>query len=110
MQADQQWVIPGVLSSRVHLKQANNLCQALLCQWSEPLGAMSQAFLGMEYPQGYLDLAWRWLLQNHPHDSIDGCSIDQVHRDMMYRFDQCRQIGRLAVEATSQIALSVAGN
>ncbi len=110
MVTDQQWVIPGVLSSRVNLKQANSACQALLCQWAEPLGAMAQAFTGMEYPQGYLNIAWRWLLQNHPHDSIDGCSIDQVHRDMQYRFDQARQIGeRLALEATTQMALAAAG-
>ena len=35
-----------------------------------------------------IDLAWKHLLENHPHDSICGCSIDQVHQDMIYRFDQ----------------------
>jgi len=30
--------------------------------------------------------AWKDLLQNHPHDSICGCSIDEVHRDMVPRF------------------------
>ena len=33
---------------------------------------------------------WRWLLQNHPHDSICGCSIDQVHAEMRTRFAWCR--------------------
>ena len=46
--------------------------------------------LGLPYPQGYLDVAWRWLIQNHPHDSICGCSIDAVHEDMFYRFHQTR--------------------
>jgi hypothetical protein len=41
---------------------------------------------GHEYPQGFLDVAWRWLLKNHPHDSICGCSIDAVHEDMKFRF------------------------
>jgi alpha-mannosidase/mannosylglycerate hydrolase len=41
---------------------------------------------------------------------MDGCSIDQVHRDMMYRFDQCRLIAdRLAKEATHQLAAAVVG-
>lgn len=108
---DRQYVIPGVLSSRVWLKQANSVCQTLLCHWAEPLSAFASAVLGTEYPQGYLNLAWRWLLKNHPHDSIDGCSIDQVHRDMVYRFDQSRMIShRLADEATHQIASSVQGD
>ena len=38
---DQQWVIPGVLSSRVWIKQANADCQSLLCQWAEPFSALA---------------------------------------------------------------------
>jgi alpha-mannosidase/mannosylglycerate hydrolase len=106
-----QWVIPGVLSSRVRLKQANSHCQTLLCLWAEPFSAYAHAAIGAEYPQGFLNLAWKSLLQNHAHDSIDSCSIDQVHRDMAYRFDQCRLIAdRLATEATSRIAASVEGD
>ena len=105
---DQQWIIPGVLSSRVWMKQANNRCQSLLCSWAEPFSAFSHHLLGTEVPQGYLTVAWRWLLQNHPHDSIDGCSIDQVHRDMRYRFDQSQIISnRQAEESLRQIALCV---
>jgi alpha-mannosidase len=105
-----QWVIPGVLSSRVRLKQANSRCQTLLCHWAEPFGVFAGVATGAEYPRGFLDFAWRWLLQNHAHDSIDCCSQDQVHRDMAYRFDQARDVAeRLTVESTSRIASSVEG-
>ena len=108
---DQQWVIPGVLSSRVWIKQANAECETLLCQWAEPFSAWAHLALGAEPPQGFLDVAWKWLLQNHPHDSICGCSIDVVHEDMKYRFSQSRQISdRLTREATRQIAASVEGD
>jgi len=108
---DQQWVIPGVLSSRVWIKQANAECQTLLCQWAEPFSAWAHLALGIEAPQGFLDVAWKWLLQNHPHDSICGCSIDVVHEDMKFRFSQARQIAdRLTRAATQQIAASVAGD
>ncbi len=111
MTVDQQWVIPGVLSSRVNLKQANRRCEALLCQWAEPFSAFASAVTGLEYPQGFLSVAWRYLLTNHAHDSIDGCSIDQVHKDMMHRFDQCRLIAdHLAREATHRLAAGVAGD
>lgn len=104
----QQWVIPGVLSSRVRLKQANSQCQTLLCAWAEPFSAVASAALGADFAPGFLDAAWRHLLQNHAHDSIDGCSLDQVHRDMAFRFDQCRMIAdKLTVDATSRLAASV---
>lgn len=110
-QDDQQWVIPGVLSSRVWIKQANAECQTLLCQWAEPFTTWAHLALGVAAPQGFLDVAWKWLLQNHPHDSICGCSIDVVHEDMKFRFSQTRQIAdRLTREATQQIAASVAGD
>ncbi len=42
--ADAQWLIPGVGSSRVRIKQANAACQSLLCQWAEPVNAFASAF------------------------------------------------------------------
>jgi hypothetical protein len=108
---DAQWLIPGVTSSRVKIKQANADCQNLLCQWAEPLSAFASAALDFPYPQGYLDVAWRWLLMNHPHDSICGCSIDIVHEDMFYRFHQTEQIAnRLKAEAARRLAASVEGS
>lgn len=86
------WVLNGVLSSRIHLKQRNAACQTLLERWAEPVAALAAIHAGEPYPRGFLRAAWRHLLQNHPHDSICGCSIDQVHQDMLYRFDQARLI------------------
>ncbi len=108
LDTDQQWVIPGVLSSRVPLKQANQRCQTLLTQWAEPFDAFSCCLTGQKTPPGFFHTAWKWLLQNHPHDSIDGCSIDQVHQDMVYRFDQCLQIAeQLTADSTHHISASI---
>lgn len=97
-------VIPGVLSSRVYLKQHNAACENALLHWAEPAAALA-TLLGEDHPTEYLRLAWRYLLRNHAHDSICGCSIDQVHQDMMYRFDQCRLIAervrRLSLRAVT---------
>ena len=84
---DEQWLIPGVYSSRIHLKQQNAACEDELLLWAEPFSAFASA-IGEEYPEGYLRTAWKHLLENHPHDSICGCSPDEVHDDMMYRFHQ----------------------
>lgn len=110
MISDQQWLIPGVLSSRVNLKHANAYCQNVLCHWAEPFGFMAHAFAQGDDPTDFLAVAWRWLLQNQPHDSVGGCCIDEVHQDMLFRFAQCRQIGdRLTSEALRQLAGSIDG-
>ncbi|REE82640.1 alpha-mannosidase/mannosylglycerate hydrolase [Paenibacillus taihuensis] len=87
------WVLVNVLSSRIHLKQHNQNCERLLEKWAEPW-AVFASWVGRAYPRTFLDRAWNFLLQNHPHDSICGCSIDQVHQDMIYRFDQSRLIAQ----------------
>jgi alpha-mannosidase len=105
---DQQWLIPGVLSSRIHLKQRNAACEDELCVWAEPFSAFASS-VGQPYPVDFLRVAWRHLLENHPHDSICGCSIDQVHQDMIYRFDQSFDIAsRLTRQALQQIACAAA--
>lgn len=92
-----QWseLMTGTASSRVPLKQANDAVEWLLARGADPLHAWAR-FLGADRAQQpFLDLAWRQLLLNQPHDSIVGCSVDQVHRDMLYRFDQARLLGEM---------------
>ena len=102
------WLLNGVLSSRIHLKQRNAACQTLLERWAEPVASLAAIFAGQPYPRPYLSTAWRYLLQNHPHDSICGCSIDQVHQDMLYRFDQARLIAdETAAEAIEALTAGI---
>ncbi len=82
-----QLILPGVWSARMYLKQANDAAQSLLTGVVEPLAAYTQFLGARSYPGRLIDSAWKSLLQNHPHDSICGCSVDAVHRAMMTRFD-----------------------
>ena len=84
-------LLPAVLSTRIWIKQQNTATEHLLERWLEPLTAWATR-LGMPYPGGLIRLAWRYLLQNHPHDSICGCSIDLVHRENSVRFAQSQQV------------------
>ncbi|QIZ05582.1 alpha-mannosidase [Priestia megaterium] len=92
-------------SSRIYLKQWNNHCQTLLEKIAEPLASM--AFLaGGTYPREYLRFMWKSLMKNHPHDSICGCSVDEVHREMETRFETVSQMGEVFV---SEQAAELAG-
>ena len=108
---DHQWVIPGVLSSRVWIKQSNAECENMLTRWAEPFGVLANKLVGREYPAGFLDVAWKWLIKNHPHDSICGCSIDEVHEAMKFRFMQCSQIAeRQTTDALMAIGAQIEGD
>lgn len=91
-------LLPGVLSSRIWIKGRNVAAQTLLERQAEPLAA-SMAMLGDHYPGGELRQAWRYLLQNQAHDSVCGCSIDQVHREMVTRYDWSEQIATAVRDA-----------
>ena len=106
---DEQWLITGCYSSRIHLKQRNAACEDELCLWAEPFSTFAAEVLSREFPSAYLRLAWKHLLENHPHDSMCGCSIDQVHQDMIYRFDQSIGISsRLTEQALRAITRAAA--
>lgn len=84
-------LVPHVLSSRIYNKMQNERTQSLLEHWAEPWSALTW-LEGEEYPGAFLWKAWEWLLQNHPHDSIGGCSIDAVHAQMETRFAWASEI------------------
>lgn len=94
-------------SARVYLKQMNQLGQAMLEKVAEPLASLAYS-LGHEYPHHLFTYAWKTLMQNHPHDSICGCSVDEVHREMVTRFDKSRHIAEAIIdESKTAIAAAV---
>ncbi|MED5015690.1 alpha-mannosidase [Paenibacillus chibensis] len=79
-------------SSRVYLKQLNNRGQTLLEKVAEPLAVFAHLTGKAPYPHHLLEYAWKTLMQNHPHDSICGCSVDEVHEEMVTRFAKSRHV------------------
>ncbi|GAA4831153.1 glycosyl hydrolase-related protein [Kitasatospora terrestris] len=89
------FLLPGTLSARTYLKQANAAAQTVLERWAEPLLALHAA--GDATLTEELRHAWELLLRNSPHDSICGCSVDEVHRENEVRFDRVRQVAEHVV-------------
>jgi hypothetical protein len=102
------FLLPGVLSARVYLKQANARVQRELEQVAEPCSALAW-LAGAPYPKAALGHAWRTLLQNHPHDSICGCSVDAVHEENVTRFARAGQVAEeLSARALARLGAAVA--
>lgn len=84
-------------SARIYLKQMNHKNQNKLERLLEPLATFSY-LLGEEYPEEYIRHAWKTLMKNHPHDSICGCSVDEVHEEMVTRFLKVDQMTDMLIE------------
>ncbi|MDF1540909.1 MAG: hypothetical protein P1Q69_18580, partial [Candidatus Thorarchaeota archaeon] len=96
-----QNLLSGVYSARVYIKQANEVGQRLLERKVEPWCTVSK-ILGHKYPMDEIRMAWKYLLLNHPHDDICGCSIDEVHDDNMLRFRWIGEITQELMEGTQE--------
>ncbi|MGC9530626.1 MAG: alpha-mannosidase [Candidatus Bipolaricaulaceae bacterium] len=99
------FVLSGVHSTRTYLKQRNHAVETLLECYAEPLAAFSGLFA--DDLRAFLHTAWGLLLQNHAHDSICGCGVDAVHREMLTRFDRAESIARMV---TSSALASLGGS
>lgn len=95
-QGGRAYLLPDVLSARMPLKQLNAEVQTLWERYVEPLTAL-QGSLGGAYTDGYWLQGWQKILLNQPHDSICGCSIDEVHREMLGRFSEARELGETLI-------------
>ncbi|HXU23857.1 MAG TPA: glycoside hydrolase family 38 C-terminal domain-containing protein [Tepidiformaceae bacterium] len=88
---DRSNVLVGVLSARANIKQRDFEVSSALERYAEPLELLSYLHHG---PDGTPALrhAWGLALENSPHDSICGCSVDQTHREMFPRYDRAEQL------------------
>lgn len=104
---DGWYSLVNTASARVWVKQLNQETETQLEKVAEPLAAMAH-MLGSEYPHALFRYAWKTLMQNHPHDSICGCSVDEVYREMRTRFAKSAELGRrLAVKSADYIARQI---
>jgi alpha-mannosidase len=98
-------LLPGVWSTRSWIKLENRRAEAALEGWAEPFAALARR-LGIGDESAALRLAWKELLKNQAHDSICGCSRDEVHEQMRPRFAAARE---LADQTTTRCLERIAG-
>ncbi|WP_028281346.1 glycoside hydrolase family 38 C-terminal domain-containing protein [Arthrobacter sp. H5] len=93
------FLLPGTLSARTYVKLANSRAQTLLERYAEPQlvrHLMRPATSPASHAE-LLDHAWDLVIKNAPHDSICGCSTDEVHRQTTVRAERAIETGELLV-------------
>ena len=94
-------MLMGVTSARIDLKIAAARAERALERYAEPL----QALWSDTWPERLLDLAWSRIFENSAHDSICGCSADEVSAQVLVRYAEAQQIAEgLAQEAAERVA------
>lgn len=103
-ETDGFWTLVNTTSAHVDLKVQNRIGETALEGKAEPMAVLA-ALQGKPYPRDQLRYGWKTLMQNHPHDSICGCSVDEVNREMAARFAKSRQVAdALYIESRDWLA------
>ena len=104
------YTLANTASSRIYLKQMNTDVSRQLENITEPLATMAYETKN-DYPHDQLRYAWKTYMQNHPHDSICGCSVDEVHHEMVTRFRKAKHVGEyIADEAANTLINKISTN
>jgi mannosylglycerate hydrolase len=80
------WTLQGTFATRARQKRRNAQAERLLIRDAEPWAALA-ARAGRPSRRVLANAAWRSVLLCHPHDTLCGCSIDDVARAMDARLD-----------------------
>lgn len=100
-ETDGWYTLVNTSSSRIYLKQMNRRNEVKLSMQAEPLSIID-AENGNLVQKEWFDYAWKTLMQNHPHDSICGCSVDEVNREMHTRFEKAEVVADELIKASMQ--------
>jgi len=95
-------LLPGVYSARIHQKHQRGRIERLVERVAEPLAALVPGF---HWPEEKLREAWRLLLWNGAHDSVCGCSVDEVARAVDERY---KRAGIIASEVAQDAMQALA--
>jgi mannosylglycerate hydrolase len=97
-------VFDGIGSTRTPMKALNERTEAHLSGVAERLDALASLLDGRSSLDS-LRYAWRELIKNYAHDSICGCSVDEVHDEMAMRFIKIAQVSHAVTDdALARIA------
>ena len=83
----------NALSTRLYVKRLNKHAQNMLIRFAEPTAAMATV-AGSKYPHEFLRQAWQYLLESHPHDSINAVAQDKTALDVCDRLRQVIDISQ----------------
>ncbi len=100
-------LLMGVASCRTDVKQAAARAERWLERIAEPLTA---CWLPADaWPREFLAVAWRDVIRNAAHDSICGCSLDEVNDAVLHRYAESTRVAEALADRALVRALHASG-
>lgn len=100
-------VLMGTASARVDVKQAAARAERWLERVAEPVAAL---WLPEDaWPGAFLAVAWRDVIRNAAHDSICGCSTDEVNDAVLHRYAEATRVAEQIADRSLVRALAASG-
>jgi len=97
----------NIASARIKQKMLTAKAENILERMTEPFATIAY-MLGAEWPEKYLQHAWKYFLKCHSHDTIAGCSVDQVEEDATYRLNQVISLSKVVLkESLGKIQINI---
>ncbi|MEZ5177892.1 MAG: hypothetical protein R2746_06295 [Acidimicrobiales bacterium] len=100
-------VLMGVASCRVDVKQAAATAERWLERVAEPLATCWLP--AADHPHAFLDWAWREVVRNAAHDSICGCSADEVNDAVLHRYAEATRVAEALADRALVRVLAASG-
>ena len=94
------FILPGVYSTRLDIKQANANSQHILSDIADPLEQIARKYFKVKDRSSEVNYAYKLLIKNHAHDSIYACSLDSVCDEVIERFKKVDTVSNGIIKRT----------
>lgn len=81
----------SISATRMDIKNENFFSERKYLRVLEPLSALCE-HLGMPDDQELIERGWKYIIENHAHDSICCCCTDDIHRELRMRYLYANQL------------------
>lgn len=84
-------------ATRLDIKKSNFEIENKYLYTLEPLSAVCELF-GMEEDETLINRGWKYIVENHAHDSICCCCTDAIHDEIMERMKYADQLANYLIK------------
>lgn len=87
----------SIEGTRVDIKKDNTELQDIYTHELEPINVISY-LLGSDYKNSIINKGWKYIIENHAHDSICSVCTDEIHDEIKMRFEWANQISNTIID------------
>lgn len=84
-------------ATRMDIKKQNFEVETKYLKQLEPLSVFSN-MIGLENDEEIINRGWKYIVENHAHDSICCCCTDEIHKELISRMVYADQIANYLIK------------